>query len=54
MPQLEKQMYQAAIVLLEGFDNGQHRGLTLMQYTNIAHIYNYFSDFEIQQSGPIR
>lgn len=47
-------MYKAAIVIKDGYDNGQRTGIDIIEYTIISYIYNYFNDYEIQQSGPIR
>jgi hypothetical protein len=41
-------IYQTAIILSDGYSNGQKIGLELLDYFQIAHIYNYLNDYEIQ------
>jgi hypothetical protein len=40
-------MYKAAIVIKDGYDNGQRTGIDIIEYTIISYIYNYFNDYEI-------
>lgn len=51
---LEKQIYNTAIVLRDGTNRGFRTGITLTEFIMIAHIYNYMNDYEIQADMPLR
>jgi len=40
-------MYHTGVMLADGFDFGQHNGLSLLEFLQVAHIYNYLNDYEI-------
>jgi len=40
-------VYQAGVILADGYNNGQKVGLTLLEFFQVAHIYNYMNDYEI-------
>ena len=42
------------MVLSEGYNWGQQSTVSVLQFAQVAYIYNYFSDYEIQMSESIR
>jgi len=44
---VEKEVYNAAIVLTDGFYYGQTSFLDPLQFLAVAYIYNYFGDYEL-------
>jgi hypothetical protein len=49
----EKAIYRSAIILVNGYDNGQESTLPLSAFTQIAFIYSYFAEYEISFNEPI-
>lgn len=49
----EKAIYRSAIILVNGYDNGQQSTLPLSAFTQIAFIYSYFAEYEISFNEPI-
>jgi hypothetical protein len=42
------------VILSDGYNNGQKNGLNLLDYLQVAHIYNYLNDYEIQIDENIK
>ena len=43
----EKIMFKSAIVLSDGYYNGQQSYLTITQFIGVAHVYNYFNEYQV-------
>jgi hypothetical protein len=54
IPSEEKGFFAATVVLSQGYNWGQQSTINVLQYAQVAYIYNYFSDYEIQMSEKIR
>jgi len=54
IPSEEKAFFAATVVLSEGYNWGQQSTVSVLQFAQVAYIYNYFSDYEIQMSESIR
>ena len=49
----ERQVYLAAIILVDGFYYGQVSYLSPVQLIGVSYIYNYFSDYELPYNDGI-
>lgn len=54
LPNAEKGFFAAAVTLWDGFNLSQINGLNAIQYSQIATIYHYFSEYEISFNNYIR
>jgi len=41
----EKIMFKSALILSDGYYNGQQSYLTITQFIGVAHVYNYFNEY---------
>lgn len=53
IPSEEKAFFAATVILKDGYNWGQTSTISALQYAQVAYIYNYFSDYEIQMSEKI-
>ena len=51
---MEKAFFSTALILDNGFHQGQQSSLRLLQYTRPAWIYNYLSDYEVMVEDRVR
>lgn len=50
---VEKEIFNAAIVLTDGFYYGQTSFLSPLQYLAVSYLYNYFGDYELPYNDGI-
>jgi hypothetical protein len=49
----EKGLFQVAVRLLDGYENGIRSGLQLEEFVLVAHIYHEFNEFELSKDNTI-
>ncbi len=52
-PSEERILFQAGIILTDGFYFGQSNYLSMTQFLGVAQIYNYFQDYELPYNDGI-
>jgi hypothetical protein len=50
---VEKEVFNAAIVLTDGFYYGQTSFLSPLQFLAVSYLYNYFGDYELPYNDGI-
>lgn len=53
-PQEEKGLFQAAVTLSKGFNRDQINSINVVEYAQVATMFNYFTDYEKTMSGNFK